>query len=301
MPAFATLDRVSAVTPDGRTLFDNLSLAFGPERIGVVGRNGSGKTTLLRLLAGEATPASGAVSFGGRVGVLRQSLPLAPGDTVADALGVAEGLARLDLIEQGCACEADFEAADWLLPSRLETALAEAGLGAIGLDREAATLSGGERTRVALAALLVDEPDLILLDEPTNNLDAEAKGAVARLLEGWRKGAVVVSHDRELLRGVDRVLELSSLGARLYGGGWDHYAERRDEERDAAERGLDAAERELRRVEREGQTAREKKARRDSAGRRDAARGGAPKILLGARKANAENSAGRESRVADRL
>ena len=87
MPAFATLDSVSCKTPDGRTLFENLTLAFGAERTGLVGRNGVGKTSLLRLLAAEAAPAEGVVSLRGRVGLLRQALEPAPGATVADVLG----------------------------------------------------------------------------------------------------------------------------------------------------------------------------------------------------------------------
>jgi len=298
--AFVTLDGVTARSPDGRVLFDNLTLSLGAGRTGLVGRNGVGKTTLVRLILGELEPAAGAVTVGGRVAVLRQALAPPSGARLQDLLGVREALERLDRIERGEPQDGDFEAADWMLPGRLAEATAAMGLSDIPLDRPAASLSGGQATRAALSALLVAEPDLLVMDEPTNNLDADGRAAVADLLAGWRGGALVVSHDRGLLRGMDRIVELSGLGARTYGGGWDLYAERKAEELAAAARELDEAERAVARVGREIQQARERKARRDAAGQRARARGDAPKILMDARAERAENSGGRLARLADR-
>jgi ATPase subunit of ABC transporter with duplicated ATPase domains len=174
------------------------------------------------------------------------------------------------------------------------------GLAGLDPNRPAAALSGGEATRAALAGLIAAEPDLILLDEPTNNLDAAARDLVTQVLAGWRGGAVVVSHDRGLLRQMDRMVELSSLGAKVHGGNYDLYAARKAEEESAAARDLAEAERQATRVEREAQAARERKAKRDSAGRRFAARGGEPKILLGAQAERAENSGGRANLLAER-
>ena len=300
LPVF-TLDAVSAATPDGRVLFDNLTLAFGRERTGLVGRNGAGKTTLLRLLTGEQAAVAGVVGRRGRVGVLRQALAPPPGASVARLIGATDALAILARVEAGEGSEADWADADWTLPSRIEEALAEVGLDGLALDRAADTLSGGQLTRLSLAALAVAAPDVILLDEPTNNLDVEARALVAGFLRRWKGGAVVVSHDRGLLREMDRIVELSGLGAKVYGGGWDLYAERRELERETAARDLATAERDAARVEREAQRARERKARRDSAGARYAASGSAPKILLGAMKRRAEESSGKADRLANRL
>ncbi|MDG2522501.1 ABC-F family ATP-binding cassette domain-containing protein [Caulobacter segnis] len=300
MSAFLTLDHLAARTPDGRPLFENLTLAFGPERTGLVGRNGVGKSTLLRVIAGEIAPSVGNVGVSGRIGVLRQNLAPPPGASVADLLGVAEALACLARIEAGEGDEADFSDADWTLPARLEQALAEVGLEGVDPSRPAATLSGGQATRAALARLLVEAPDLILLDEPTNNLDSEGRALVAQVLRGWRGGALVVSHDRDLLRQMDRIVELSSLGPKVYGGGYDLYAERKAEEQAAAERDLAAAERDSDRVAREAQAAREKQARRDGAGKRFAAKGGTPKIVLGMMAERAQNSGARGEALAER-
>jgi len=300
LQSFFTLDAVSAATPDGRVLFDNLTLAFGRERTGLVGRNGVGKSTLLRLLTGEQPPAAGSIGRAGRVGVLRQSLQPPPGATVADLLGAAEALATLARVEAGTGDEADWADADWTLPTRIDDALVEVGLPGLETGRLAETLSGGQATRLSLAALRVAEPDVILLDEPTNNLDVEARAFVVDFLRRWKGGAVVVSHDRTLLREMDRIVELSGLGAKVYGGGYDLYAERKAQEREAAERELSVAERETARIDREVQKAREKKARADAAGRKFAAKRSEPKILLGAMAERAENSGGKADRLAER-
>ena len=296
-----TLDGLTQLSPDGRVLFENLTLAFGRERTGLVGRNGVGKTTLVSLILGEVQPTAGAVAVSGRVAVLRQALSPPSGASLADLLGVAADLARLARLEAGQGKAGDLQAADWDLPPRIDAALAEMGLAGVALAREAASLSGGEATRAALAALLIAQPDFILMDEPTNNLDVGARAGVASMLERWRGGALVVSHDRALLRRMDRIVELTSLGAAVYGGGYDLYAARKAEAEAAAERDLAAAEQALGRTDRGIQQTRERQARRDSAGRRARAKGDAPKILLNAQRQRSEETGGRQSRLAERL
>ncbi|BCW87491.1 Energy-dependent translational throttle protein EttA [Alphaproteobacteria bacterium SO-S41] len=299
MSAFAQLRSVSAATPDGTPLFSAIDLSLGPERTGLVGRNGAGKSTLLRLIAGSQPPASGSVQLSGRIALLRQILGADHAETVADALGATAGLRQLERLAAGSGRPEDADA-DWTLEARLAEALDEVGLEDVAPSRRLATLSGGQRTRVALAALVFDAPGLILLDEPTNNLDREGRAAVARLLGRWRGGAVVASHDRALLRQMDRIVEISSLGVRIYGGNWDDYAAQKAAERALAAEALDSAERRVKQVDREMQTAREKKARRDAAGARAGAKGGIPRILLGAREDRAEASGGRANRLAER-
>ncbi len=301
MPAFVTLDSVTYRAPDGRTLLDNLTLAFGGERTGLVGRNGVGKTTLIRLILGELAPTFGAITTLGRLALLRQVLGPPEGDlTLADLLGVREGLERLARLEAGAGVAGDLEHVDWTLQQRIETALADVGLAGFALDRPAASLSGGEATRAALAALLIAEPDVLIMDEPTNNLDLRARAAVADLLAGWKGGAIVVSHDRALLRQMDRIVELTGLGANVYGGSYDLYAERKAAEEAAAVRALEAAEQTLGRVMGEIQTARGRKWKSDARGRRLKAKGGQPRIVLNAMKARAQDSGGRLTRLAER-
>lgn len=292
MPSFLTLDSVALATPSGRPLFSGLSLHVGRERIGVVGRNGSGKSTLLRAILGTGPVSSGTVALNGTVGLLEQIVT--PGDaTASEALGVRAALQTLHRIEAGTGTEQDFAEADWALPHRLEGALTTAGLPVLDLERPLASFSGGERTRLAIARLLIAQPDLLLMDEPTNNLDDDGRAAIAGLLANWRGGALVVSHDRTLLEGMDRIVALSPVGVAVHGGGWSSWVAERDAARQRAEADLEEAERQIRAAKREAQTARERQARRDRAGRTYAASGSAPKILLGRRRESAENSAGR--------
>jgi ATPase subunit of ABC transporter with duplicated ATPase domains len=299
MIAFLTLDSISLSTPDGRPLFGGLTLAIGCERTGLVGRNGCGKSTLLRVIAGELEAAAGSVQRAGSIGTLAQ---LADDRlTVAQALGVADDLARLRRLEGGKGSLEDAAKADWTLETRLSAALVETGLSALPPDRPLASLSGGERTRVALARLLIEAPDVLLLDEPTNNLDADGREAVAGLLARWRGGVVVASHDRALLECVDRIVELTAVGVTIFGGAWGEFAEAREAARIRAAAELSRAAGALRSAERTVQKAKEKKARRDKAGRALQAKGGEPRMILDAMKQRAENSSGRESHLADRM
>jgi ATPase subunit of ABC transporter with duplicated ATPase domains len=299
MTAYLTLDSVSLAAPDGRLLFDGLTLACGRERIGVVGRNGSGKSSLLRLIAGDLEPAVGTVQRTGSIGMLAQSLD--DRLTVAEALGVADGLERLQRLERGEGSLADAADADWTLEARVEEALAGAGLADLALDRRLASFSGGERTRIALARLWIEAPDLLLLDEPTNNLDAEGRQALARLLESWRGGMIIASHDRALLSLVDRIVELTPVGVTVFGGAWEDFAEARDAAAERAETEMGRANQALKRTEREAQQARERQDRRDKAGRAKRARGDAPKILLDAQAERAERTAAKGARLSGRL
>jgi len=299
MTAFVTLDSISLVTPDSRPLFEGLTLALGRERTGLVGRNGTGKSTLLRLIAGEVEPADGSIQRAGSIGMLAQ---LADDRlTIAEALGVAERFARLHRVESGSGSLQDAAEADWSLPPRVNSALAEIGLSGIPHDRTIASLSGGERTRVALARLLVDAPDVLLLDEPTNNLDDDGREAVTGLLERWRGGILVASHDRALLERVDRIVELTRIGVTVFGGAWSAFVEQRDAVRARAEADLERASGALRNVERATQKAREKKDRRDKAGRAWRAKGIEDKMFMDRQKQRAENSAAREGHLADRM
>ncbi|NML04747.1 ABC-F family ATP-binding cassette domain-containing protein [Sphingomonas sp. G-3-2-10] len=294
-----TLSNLSWSTPDGVPLLTDLDLGFSPERTGLVGRNGVGKTTLLRLIAGDLAPQSGKVSVNGTLATLRQSLAPQPGETIATLFGVGDALALLRRAEAGDATMEELAEADWTLEARIESALAQFRLD-VPLDTPLTALSGGQRTRAALAAAVLAEPDFLLLDEPTNNLDRDGRDAVLSLLAGWRAGAIVVSHDRELLDTMDAIVELTGLGATRYGGNWTAYRERKALELAAARHDLADAERRVGEAARTAQQQAERKARRDGAGKRKAAKGDMPRIILGMMKNRAENSSGEAARLAER-
>lgn len=298
MPVFVSLSNLSWSTPDGTPLFKDLNLSFGPERTGILGRNGSGKSTLLSLISGDLQPASGQVQISGVMAMMRQDVMGHPDDTIADLFGVRSALDLLDRAEAGLAQTDELADADWTLPTRVEAALLRCGL-SIESRTLLATLSGGQRSRAALASVILAEPDFLLLDEPTNNLDRDGREAVIDLIRRWTGGAIIVSHDRELLEEMDAIVELTSLGASRYGGNFSAFRQRKDTELDAAARDLAHAEKTVSDTALRAQQASERKARKDSAGRRARAKGDQPKILMDAARGRAEASGGAGTRLRD--
>lgn len=299
MSALLTLDALSAITPNRRALFHDLTLSIAAERVGVVGRNGSGKSTLLRMIAGENKAYAGTLRLSGSVGMLHQEMP--EHWTVEEALGIGPQAETLRKILAGDGAADDFAKADWGLKERIDGALGAVGLSSMPPERRIGTLSGGERTRIGVARLRIEAPDLLLLDEPTNNLDAGGRNVIEALIRDWRGGVLVASHDRHLLELMERIVELTPIGVHSFGGGWSAFAKTREAERKRIAEERERADFALRQAERSTQARLESKARRDNAGRAFAARKSEPKIVLDARAERAENSGGREKSVNDRI
>ena len=246
-----------------RTLFEGLDLTVAPgDVVGVVGANGAGKSTLLRILAGGLDPLEGAVSLAPAdafVGWLPQEHERVSGETVAAYIGRRAGCsaathameaATAALAATGGDCGDDsrgngpadaYSAAldHWLatgaadLEERLPALLADLGLNSDAVQPDSTlmtALSGGQAARVGLAALLVSRFDIVLLDEPTNDLDLDGLARLEGFVRDLRGGVVLVSHDREFMaRSVTRVLELdlAQNATTVFGGGYDSYLEER--------------------------------------------------------------------------
>ncbi|SEK01002.1 MULTISPECIES: ABC-F family ATP-binding cassette domain-containing protein [unclassified Variovorax] len=291
------LRHVGLVLPDGRVLFDDIDQTFPPGRIGLVGNNGAGKSRLMALLAGHAWPSAGVVLRPARLAHVPQHIATAPGASVADLAGLAQPLAALARIEAGSTAPSDFDAAEghWDLPARLAAALEAAGL-ALAPHRPADGLSGGERTRVALLGAFLSGADALLLDEPTNHLDAGARRWLREQLAAWRGTAVVASHDRELLEGMDRIAEITPDGRlRTCTGGWTVYSAWREREAAAAQARLDHARTERAAALRELRKQHDAQQRRAARGASWAREANLAAIHVGRLKDNAQAHAGRES------
>ncbi|HEX6967883.1 MAG TPA: ABC-F family ATP-binding cassette domain-containing protein [Micromonosporaceae bacterium] len=232
---------------DERRVLDGVSLTAAPgQRIGLIGENGVGKSTLLRLLAGVEEPDGGQVVRPIDAGFLHQELPYpgtaTVGDVLADALAelraaqdrlqeLAHALQRRPddqglLAAYGETLQWAVEHDLWDADRRADLVLAGLGLAAISRDRRMGELSGGERSRLGLAALLIRQPQALLLDEPTNHLDDDAMVFLQAHLAGLPGAVVVASHDRTLLDAVcTHIVDLdpSRHGVTRYGGGYSDY------------------------------------------------------------------------------
>jgi ATPase subunit of ABC transporter with duplicated ATPase domains len=235
-----------------RTLFESLDLTVAPgDVVGVVGANGAGKTTLLRILAGDLDPLSGTVTTAPSdafVGWLPQEHERVPEETVGQYVARRTGAAAAtEAMEEAAAAlgaadptreveDAYSRSLDhWLasgapdLDDRLPATLADLGLD-VDQDALMTSLSGGQAARAALAALLLSRFDVVLLDEPTNDLDLAGLERLETFVRGLRAGVVLVSHDREFLsRVVTRIVELdlAQHQVSVYDGGYDAFLEER--------------------------------------------------------------------------
>jgi len=300
---YLTLDGVSFVLPDGRTLFSDITASFDERRTGLVGRNGVGKSVLARILAGGLAPGGGRCARFGRVYYIAQRVADDARESVAALAGVGDAMAALARIEAGSSDPADFDAVGdrWDVRERLRDALDRAGLAHVGTDDSAGTLSGGEAMAVALLGARLDAADYLILDEPSNHLDGAARDALLAWIRAWKGGMLVVSHDRRLLGAMERIVELTPSGLRHYGGDYDFYVQARREEREASLRALDARRAERRRGEAALREQQEKLARRQSRGQRDARGANQAPILLGGQKSRSEAAAGKLRRQQDAL
>ncbi|MHA7262199.1 ABC-F family ATP-binding cassette domain-containing protein [Arthrobacter sp. TMN-37] len=232
-PSFSRPTRVAAhlgaegisISFGARRVLTDVSFTVAAGRTGIIGENGSGKTTLLRILAGVLAPDRGTVSVTlpgvdrPRIGLLHQEPPFEATASVAEAVesavaGVraaadavsAAGAAFAQSPEDGgaargyaSALEAAERAGAWGVDARIATMLAGLGLADLPPDRPTGRLSGGQRSRLSLAWLLLSAPDVLLLDEPTNHLDDAAAAYLRDLLVSWQGPVLIASHDRAFL------------------------------------------------------------------------------------------------------
>jgi ATP-binding cassette subfamily F protein 3 len=238
------------------TLLDQVSLVINAgDRAALIGENGCGKSTLLDIIAGEDAPDRGRVSIktGVRIGYLHQDLDPAPEDTVAQTVraglgkwdelrGEVDGLSEKISHARGDELEIAIKAYDEALARfqllggyeidyQIKSILAHLGMEGVDLETPVRQLSGGEQTRVGLAAVLIAKPDLLLLDEPTNHLDINALEWLEAWLIDFNGAALLVSHDRTFLdKTVTSILELQDGVITEYKGDYAHYAQEKEAE-----------------------------------------------------------------------
>jgi ATPase subunit of ABC transporter with duplicated ATPase domains len=277
-------------------LFSNLSCTLGERITGIVGPNGAGKSLLAHLLVGHLKPLEGTVTCSASVGFLKQinredgSLE---NKTLCDFLNMRPKIEALMRVERGVPRDQDFEIIgdDWLLIDDMKTSLQELGLPSDPF-MPCALLSGGQLTRLCLHQLFKGGSSYLILDEPSNHLDASGKVWLLEHMKSFKGGILVITHDRDILAHVHDIFELTPLGFRYYGGNFQVFSAQKTQENLAQERAIEQAKSHIKQLERSLQDSREKAQKRTSQGKKVARSGSQAPVLLGAKKNAAEKSRG---------
>ena len=257
--------------PTQPPLFADLSAVFSAPLTGLIGDNGCGKTTLMRLILGDLTQESGSVVAPERMAHLPQDLGLDREQTLAELCGISEILRALQAVESGEYSPELYEVIgdNWDVEERTLATLTTYGFTPAALvdrdnpeairalfTRDMRSFSGGEAVIAALASLMVSDPEFILLDEPTNNLDSVAKAQLFETLEALPCPALIISHDRDLLERVNVIAELHAdrqglAHLRIFEGNYSTYRQALDTEQQAAQRRVSEAKNRVRSAHRE--------------------------------------------------
>ena len=271
MSRHITLDHISYAHPSQPPLFEDLSAVFSAPLTGLIGDNGCGKTTLMRLILGDLIPDSGSLAVPEQMAYLPQDLGLGREQTLAELCGIAETLQALQAVESGEYSPELYEVIgdNWDVEERTLATLATYGFTPATLvdrdnpeairalfTRDMRSFSGGEAVIAALASLMVSDPEFILLDEPTNNLDSVAKAQLFETLEVLPCPALIISHDRDLLERMHVIAELHAdrqglAHLRLFEGNYSTYRQALETEQQAAQRRVTEAKNQVRSAHRE--------------------------------------------------
>jgi ATPase subunit of ABC transporter with duplicated ATPase domains len=290
------LQNISYAHPNRDVLFQNIQLTINThDKAALIGNNGTGKSTLLNILAGVWQPSAGQVKALAKPYYIPQLLGQYNQCTVAQALQVADTLQALKEILNGQVTEANLAMLndDWAIEERCHEALQHWQLTGISLQQPMASLSGGEKTKVFLAGIAIHQPRLVLMDEPSNHLDAPGREMLYDYIRTTANTLVVVSHDRTLLNLLPLVYELSKQGITTYGGNYDFYVQQKAIEANALEEDVKSREKALRKAKETERESLERQQKLDARGKKKQEKAGLPTISMNTFRNNAEKSTAR--------
>ncbi|MHA3786993.1 ABC-F family ATP-binding cassette domain-containing protein [Flavobacterium hauense] len=288
-----TLQNISYIHPNKDLLFSSLNLTVNRyQKIALAGNNGSGKSTLLNIIAGNLEPSGGLKSVDAVPYLIPQVFGQYNRLTIGQALKVDKKLIALKEILSGNTSEQNFEwlEDDWSVEERCSQALSHWELDGLDLNQTMASLSGGQKTKVFLAGIAIHQPDMVLMDEPSNHLDASGRQLLYDFIQQTNATLVVVSHDRKLLNLLNAICELSRIGIKTYGGNYDFYSEQKQTEQNALSQNIHSKEKELKAAKEKERETIEKQQKLDARGKGKQEKSGVARIMMNTMRNKAENS-----------
>lgn len=287
------LQNISYTHPNKDLLFANINLTVNNyEKIALTGNNGTGKSTLLKIIAKKLKPSKGQVCIETEPYYVPQIFGQYNHLTIAQALQIEDKLNALHEILKGNTSEENFGLLndDWTIEDRCREALDDWQLNSLSLAQQMITLSGGQKTKVFLAAISIHQPELILLDEPSNHLDLSGRELLYDFIPSTKSTLIVVSHDRKLLNLLDIICELSKHGIKVYGGNYNFYAQQKQIENSALNQDIQNKEKALRKAKEKERETLERQQKLDSRGKSKQEKAGVARIMMNTLRNNAENS-----------
>ncbi|CAM3718714.1 ribosomal protection-like ABC-F family protein [Flavobacterium chungbukense] len=274
-------------------LFQNVSFTINDhDKTALVGNNGVGKSTLLKIISGELKAFSGQINQNSKPYFVPQQFGQFNELTIADALQIKDKIESLKAILEGVVTEENMQLLDddWTIEERCHEALSYWNLLDLDLNQKMETLSGGQKTKVFLAGIIIHQPKVVLLDEPSNHLDFAGRTLLYDFIKSTSSSLLVVSHDRTLLNILNKTLELSKDGISVYGGNYDFYNEQKKVENNALEQDVQSKEKALRKAKEKERETIERQNKLDSRGKKKQEKSGVARIMMNTLRNNAENS-----------
>lgn len=274
-------------------LFSDINLTVNNyDKIALIGNNGVGKSTLLKIISKELQPSDGQVNIDTAPYYIPQIFGQFNQLTIAQALRIENKLNALTAILNGSINEENFNILndDWTVENRCNEALQYWQLSDLDLSQKMGTLSGGQKTKVFLAGISIHQPELVLLDEPSNHLDTSARQLLYDFIQSTKSTLIIVSHDRKLLNLLGAVCELNKSGIKVYGGNYDFYEEQKKIETNALSHDIQSKERALKKAREKERETLERQQKLDSRGKGKQEKSGVARIMMNTLRNNAENS-----------
>lgn len=294
------LQNLTYIHSNKDVLFDNIYLTVNKQqKTALIGNNGVGKSTLLKIMSGILKPSEGTVHSDSHPWYIPQLLGQFNEVTIANALNIEHKLNALKAILSGDASETNFALLDddWTIEERCQQALAYWQLENIDLAQPMSTLSGGQKTKIFLAGIIIHQPEIVLMDEPSNHLDTNGRQLLYDFIQATSCTLIVISHDRKLLNLLDVVCELGKRGITVYGGNYDFYTAQKMIEDNALNQDVRTKEKALRKAKEAARETAAKQQKLDARGKKKQEKAGVPTIAMKTLKNNAEKSTARVKEV----